>query len=197
MTAQAHDRVRWRNHDYTLVGVEGSGLFDPHDYGLEPRATTTANWRGWVATYSVEDDQLALVELDDVGLVLDGEKTAPSVNGVTPQQTGPGPYVYPNLDMPIPFTGRLLIARDFIQSLYVHMGFHPAWQFEESWELTLDDGILIEGRDLSAEMRKVRNAIMKGNLGNPDDPTRPGWIERTFRLDFLRSKPDSEFESFD
>lgn len=90
--------------------------------------------------------------------------------------------------MPLDFTGRLLIADGFIQSLYRHMGFHPAWKFEESWELDLEHGRLTNARDLSDEMRIRRREIERGTERDPDDVSQPGWIERTFRLDFWRSK---------
>ncbi len=59
--------------------------------------------------------------------------------------------VYDNLNLPLPFSGGFLIARDFIRELYVHMGFHPAWKFREVWELLFDNGILKESQDVSLE----------------------------------------------
>ncbi len=43
-----------------------------------------------------------------------------------------------NLPAPISFTGGLPIAADFIQELYVHLGFHPAWKFREVHGIILD-----------------------------------------------------------
>jgi hypothetical protein len=188
MTAQIHDHVTWRNDDYMLVAVDGNGLFNPLDHGLDPQATTTANWRGWVARYEIRDDHLILTELHGVGLSSDPENPPPTLNGVRAQRDGPGTHSYPGLDWPIAFSGRLLIARGFIQSLYRHMGFHPAWKFEVSWELDLDRGQMTSARDLSGEMSLLREKIKTDGSLDPDAETRPGWIERTFRLDFRRSK---------
>ena len=189
MTAQAHDQVSWRGSDYLLVGLLGDTLFEPLDHGLVTRPTTTANWRGWIGHYAVRDDRLFLARLSDVGLALDPGAAAPLLNGVEPTSEGEwGPHCYENLDWPIEFTGRMIIARGFIQSLYRHMGFHPAWKFEESWELTFENGGLTGADDLSEQMRKTRADIESGTLGDPDDVTQPGWIERTFRLSFWRSK---------
>lgn len=190
MTAQIHDRVLWNHRDYLLVGVGGSGLFDAREHGLETRPTTTANWRGWAARYAIEDDRLLLMELTDVGLWVEPGAPAPTLFGIEAIAEGPGSYRYPDLRHPVPFTGRLLIARDFIQSLYRHMGFHPAWKFEESWELDVEDGLVTQTRELTAEMRTLRKKIKSGKVEDPDSPTRPNWIVRTFGLDIRRSKGD-------
>jgi len=68
------------------------------------------------------------------------------------------------------------------------MGFHPAWKFEESWEVDLDRGRVMNARELTEEMRKLRHQIQAGEAADPDSDARPGWIERTFKLDFRRSK---------
>jgi hypothetical protein len=108
--------------------------------------------------------------------------------GVPAERHGQWSFSYPGLNYPIAFTGRLLMAHGFIQSLYRHMGFHPAWKFEESWELDLERGRVTAARELSDEMRLLREKIQGGDEADPDDDTQPGWIERTFRLDFRRSK---------
>ncbi|MFP5352454.1 MAG: hypothetical protein ACLGIB_07825 [Actinomycetota bacterium] len=189
MTAQVHDRMRWRGADFLVVGVDGPPLFDPLEHGLDPAPTTTANWRGWVATYEIRDDRLLLAELTDVGHPRGPDATNPVLRGVEPRQEGErGPFRYEHLEWPLAFSGRLIIAKGFIQSLYRHMGFHPAWKFEESWELDLDQGRLTSSRDLSEEMRTTRRKIGSGTLSDPDDTSQPGWIARTFTLGFWRSK---------
>ena len=189
MTAQVHDRVRWRGGDYLLVGVDGDQLFDPLEHGLDPTPTTTANWRGWVAVYEIRDDRLLLGELTDVGFQRGPDASLPILRGTEPSRDAErGPFRYESLNWPLQFSGRLIIARGFIQSLYRHMGFHPAWKFEESWELSFEQGCLTNSRDLSEEMRATRRNIESGREDDPDDTSQPGWIERTFSLDFWRSK---------
>ena len=43
---------------------------------------------------------------------------------------------YADVNYPIAYTGGLLLARGFIQKLYEHMGFHPAWKYEQVIELS-------------------------------------------------------------
>ena len=190
MTAQVHDRVVWRYRDHLLVGVNGAPLFDPSEYGLRTAPTTTANWRGWVARYGIQDDRFTLMELTDVGLFLEPGESPPPIGDVAAQNESAHVYRYPDLHLHVSFTGRLIIARGFIQSLYRHMGFHPAWKFEESWEIDLDQGLVTQVREITEEMRMMREKIETGEKEDPDSPTRAGWIERTFRLDFRRSKGD-------
>ena len=189
MTAQIHDQVRWQGNDYLLVGLDGGTLFELRDHGFVTHPTTTANWRGWAARYEIRDETLLLAELTDVGLAIDPGDSAPTLRGVQATRDGDrGPFRFEGLDWPLEFTGHMIAARGFIQSLYRHMGFHPAWKFEESWELTFEQGRLTSAEDLSEQMEKTRAEIESGALDDPDDVTQPGWIERTFRLSFWRSK---------
>ncbi|HVF53706.1 MAG TPA: hypothetical protein VNC78_08890 [Actinomycetota bacterium] len=191
MTAQAHDGFLWQNGEYLLVGVDGGRLFDLREHGFETRPTTTANWRGWVARYGIIEDQLLLVELRDVGLWVEPGDPPPVLRGVEGILEGHS-YRFHGLVWPLDFSGRLLIARGFIQSLYRHMGFHPAWKFEEAWQLEINEGRLVEAHDTSDEMRATREKIGSDEAADPDDVTRPGWIARTFRLSFNRSKIDGD-----
>ena len=190
MTAQASDSLTYRGEVYQLAGVRGEGLFDPLEYGLDLVPTTTANWRGYVAHYAVVDDRFLLDALTDVGLreAVDEEsmrKLAPTIQGRAATWK-PG-VVYEDMDLPMAFTGRLLIGRGFLRDLYVHMGFHPAWKFEHVLELVLADGTLQQVNDQSADVAKARREILKGKRPDPDGPPGgPGWIARTFRLGYRR-----------
>lgn len=123
MTAQFSDRVKYRGKSYSIAGKNGTGLFDPPAHGLTPVGKCSACWRGFVCSYAVEDGMLLL---DSLAVCLDDP--APDLFDVSPT-----PYegeirlfdaVYDNLDHCVPYTGGLLLAADFIEELYVHMGFH-------------------------------------------------------------------------
>lgn len=190
VTAQASDVVAYAGEIFVLAGVTGDGLFDPSRYDLQLRATTTANWRGYVSHYKITDAHLVLDSLTDVGLadVFDEESMrtlAPAIEGRLP--TWRSGIVYENMNLPVAFSGRLLIAREFLRDLYVHMGFHPAWKFEHVVELVLLEGELFEARDLSAEVAETRREILQGSREDPDGPHGgPGWIARTFQRGYRR-----------
>lgn len=60
MTAQVSDAVIFRRARYSLAEFDGEGLVDPSRYGVEPKPTTSANWRGFVCEYKVYRGQLKL-----------------------------------------------------------------------------------------------------------------------------------------
>ena len=97
-----------------------------------------------------------------------------------------GPFYYEGLAFPLPFSGRLLACRGFIDDLYVHMGFHPAWKYKKVMELAFDDGRLIEHRDRSDAVAELRRRIQAG-----EEPDRNGgaeihdWMNNIFKRNIL------------
>lgn len=196
MTAQFPDVVEWEGLPYAIAGVAGKGLFDPREHGLEPVASSSACWRGFEARYAVRDRGLHLVRLQ---VNLQGERpgkkpVAPPLRGRagSMESSGKGSgmmffasFSYEELGV-VPFTGGLLLADGFIEQLYVHMGFHPAWKFERVVELLIESGSVVAALDRSAAMKDLRD-----RLGA--EPLRPaswsrdvvmGWIRQAFSLDY-------------
>ena len=194
MTAQAMDRVRWRDRTWALVGIDGTGLFDPGAFGIVPRMLHTAAWRGYICTYGVEDDRLRLEGLE-IGFDQETERRAaagdpPVIGGATPIRQGTG-YVwhYDGANLPIAFRGGLRLGDGFIRELYVHMGFAPAWKFEEVHELRFEAGCLVTATDQSAEIRRQRELAAKGPLAPPRDSGVDrirDWIRSTFDRSYRR-----------
>ena len=199
MTAQFHDKVRYEGIDYALAGASGEGLFSPPHYGLEPVSWCTACWLGYLASYEVSDDRLLLDRLD-VCLTdprQDQRSTsrrvpAPAIEGCEPRNTsGTGDglfeYRYENMALPVAFSGGLLLATDFIQELYVHMGFHPAWKYRTVHELIFHEGKLVQASDQSARIEELRRKMAQLPL-RPESPAGPGelrrWIDECFSLDY-------------
>jgi hypothetical protein len=90
VTAQMHDHFTLDGCDYEIVGVSGEGWFEPQHYGLHPggHIMCTGCWRGYVATYALQDAQLVLDELEinlqsPVEGTVDGE-FPPALNGIKP-----------------------------------------------------------------------------------------------------------------
>lgn len=191
MTAQIPDLVMFNGIAYTLAAIDGHGLFDPADHGLQVVPTSTANYRGYQAHYAVRDGRLLLTALHDVGLrdAVEGTSpdTLPRVAGRTPLWQGYS-LAYDNLDLEVPFSGGLLIADGFIHELYVHMGFHPAWKFRRVHELIVEDGRIIRTHDRSDEIAAVRETMAARDRPDPaDGDGLKSWIARTFERDYGRS----------
>lgn len=66
-------------------------------------------------------------------------------------------FIYDEIGLEIDFTGRILIAQDFIRELYVHAGFHPAWKFETVLELIFWKGRLLVTHDVSGRISSLRS----------------------------------------
>lgn len=182
--------------NFSIAGISGSGLFDPAALGIEPQATCTACWRGYVAHYSILNGGLFLTSLD-IGLPQDQAILA---------RTGSGPKLfevlpslredqllgthYEGFQQPIPFTGGLLLADGFIRDLYVHMGFHPAWKYTNVRELLFEEGRVTRDDDRSEEIAAQRDKFLaeQKNLGRGPAGRQGGnlhaWIAKCFSRDY-------------
>ena len=183
MTGQIPDTVIYDKKPFKLVGVKGEGLFEPLDFGLIPKSPHTANWRGFISTYEVVEKVLFFKDLEVS--IKDERKIYPEINGIKPEIRKEGLIYldYKNISLKTNFIGTLLIATDFIDSMYVHMGFQSPLSFETVIELEFIDGILTSQNDLSNKAKKYRKkGISDGKLKPQDDLMK--WIDRTFSLDY-------------
>lgn len=183
MTAQASDQFEYSGNDYSLAGIKGNALFDPIHYGIKPISSNSACWRGYVCKYLLEEQRLYLKEL----VVNAREKPVPILKHQPHAIQGFFDFAYRRMRLPIAFTGGLLIGRDFLQDLYIHMGFAPAWKFRDVRELLFEDGKLVRARDRSLQMRQFREEMRDRNLGpeNPDSKQSiDEWVKRTFSLNY-------------
>jgi hypothetical protein len=209
MTAQISDSVRYRGRDFSIAGVNGEGLFDPASVGLKVVMMSTACYRGFYCTYAVVEDALLL---DRLTVGFNGHDRELAERGEGPRLFGKLPtreqrdcqvvnsktkriepskywsdFHYDGLAAPVSFTGGLLIGADFIEEMYVHMGFHPAYKFRDVHELVFDKGKLVKAVDVSRAMAEFREDIANRPL-QPTDPDNEreilAWIERTFSLKY-------------
>jgi hypothetical protein len=183
MTGQIPDTLIWKNNTYSIVGLKGEGLPSPLDYDLSPLSPHTANWRGFIMTYIVVEDHLNLHEMNVT--VKDIEGKVPVINDVKPKVKKEGliDLTYEKLKLKTQFTGKILIAKDFIDSMYVHMGFQSPISFETVIELTFNKGDLESTSDLSNAMKQYRKKKISNGKLEPSDDIQ-AWIARTFSLDY-------------
>jgi hypothetical protein len=178
VTGQFADRVEWHGEAFQVTAVEGSGLFRVD--GATP--TSTACYRGYVATYRVDDGQLVLAELEADP---SWEGTDLGVSPVTVR----GVRVYRGLCVPVGFTGRLLIGTGYADIGRLHMGFRPAYGFQRVWELAFDAGRHTTADDRSADVAVVRERLTGTPPGPAEGEAVSDWIDRTFSLSFAYSWP--------
>lgn len=195
MTAQIPDTFLLDDSVFSLVGINGNGLFDPERFGILPIGTCSACWRGHTCSYSLRNDALLLDQLCLTLGHFDGAdfvaEVGPVINGVEASRSTHAQSIfnnmYNNLNLSIDFTGGLLVGREFIEELYVHMGFHPAWKYREVFELLFEKGNLKEKRNVSKAMQELRekmvNYPMEPEYKASEEEVK-SWIESTFRLDY-------------
>lgn len=186
MTAQSSDQVRYRGKSYSIAGKNGKGLFDPTQHGMKPVGKCSFCRRGIVCTYSVDGQRLLL---DQLAIYLN--EPAPVLFDVQPKPPKRGvrsvDALYEDLKHPIPYTGGLLLAHDFIRELYVHMGFHPAWKYREVHELIFHEGELVQQTDRSEQIAELRQEIANRPL-EPEYEARRSeierWVEKCFSQEY-------------
>ena len=183
MTGQIPDNLIYNKSSYSIVGLKGEGLPSPLDFDLKPISPHTANWRGFTMSYRISEDRLIVHEMNVT--VEDLKEKPPLINGVTPETKKEGYFhlTYKSLKLKTQFTGKILIAKDFIDSMYVHMGFQSPLSFKTVIELKISDGTLIKVTNFSEIMEDYRNLnISDGKLGPTENLQE--WIARTFSLDY-------------
>jgi hypothetical protein len=183
MTGQIADNLIYNRSSYSIVGLKGEGLPSPLDFGLEPVSPHTANWRGFIMTYTIVENRLFVHEMNVS--VEDIMEKPPRINDIVPETKKEGVLhlTYKSLKLKTQFTGKILIAKDFIDTMYVHMGFQSPISFKTVIELEISDGSLIKVNNFSKIMKKYRTRnISDGKYGYNENIQE--WIARTFSLDY-------------
>lgn len=183
MTAQISDTVVYRARTFTLAGINGTGLFEPSEHGIDPDNVFSDCRRGFYCTYEVQD---AAFLLRDAYIHLPAKQR--ELFGRKPEYLKKDfIHVFRKLHAPVPFTGTLLLGHDILQDLTVNMGFHPAWKFSEVHELLIEQGQVLCAEDRSAHMAEVRALLSTMPLRPENARDRQEvaeWISRCFRLDY-------------
>lgn len=187
MTAQIPETVIFEDKEFELCGLKGKDPFKPTAHGLDPKPLDTACWRGFVCTFAVREMRLILEELE-VGVRPWGPEDRepselPAISGVVAEpDPETGTMVYRSMEHHLDFTGRMLIGREFIDRLYVHMGFQAPYTYREVVELVFDGGKLVDSRDLSTAMDEVRGRLDEHGGRPTEDLVR--WISERFSLNY-------------
>ena len=174
----------------------------PHDFfniqqiGINPEEESSACWRGYVAEFSIYDNNLILKNLNTNNS--NGNALPVEVNGVMPDVEIPDGLVegyrewrnwhYRDVHLIIPYSGSILITDEFIRKRYIHMGFQSPLSYRKVIELSFDNGNFIEKRDLSKIFAKLRKII---NMESHEEQLArlPLWIEECFDLSYNTKFP--------
>lgn len=203
MTAQFGDKYTYRQKSYTVVAISDTFPFRPEAYNLEPHCSCTACYRGYWCEYAIIDDQLVLKNL----YIFNRDGNYPPINGVeaAPQEFIEcdrstrirrnrkkalpklfGHRIYKNIDLPISYTGKILLGNGFLNDFYVHMGFQRGWAYQELIEICFEEGILVECYDLSHIAKEKRQSLKQRGVNPryPDETDIPQFVEDSFSLEY-------------
>jgi len=135
--------------------MKGSGLYIPEHFGINTYWKSTGCYRGFQMRYIVVNDELVLNRMQ-----VNTKQVPPLINGIKPQKIikkyAEFDYCYYRLNLKSKFTGWLLIGKDFIQKMYVHMGFQKPKTFKTVLELHVDEGNVTEIKDRSKDVENIR-----------------------------------------
>ncbi len=198
--ALATDGEETSERSWAIAGTAGGSLFDPASHRLKVQSAHTSCWRGYHCGYLVIEGELRLARVtcglrrDDIRRIGIGagpklfgtslrprfhltQAFDPKTGRLGPKEMTPaGDYQVEGLSAPVDFTGGLLLGCDFIQELYVHLGFQPAYRYRRVTELTFERGRLQNAEDHSDAMARYRNKLSQW----AERPARP-WYLRLFR----------------
>jgi hypothetical protein len=178
-TGQISDVVHYGDKTYGLIGLVGA-LPDPTRFGIEPVFSSTANWRGYFSEYSIIENRLVLTRLT----VNAKSGEYPTINGIEADlEIGKDCFehkgeerchsdggVYVDVGLDFSFTGKIRIATDFIDELYVHMGFQKPSAFGTVIDLSFEDGLLVSSVDRSEDAAEIRGKFRDEYYGEGQIP---------------------------
>jgi hypothetical protein len=162
MTAQISDKFKYKGEEYSLVAMSIPIDFSPEKYGITPAMESTACRRGYWCEYEISGDGIILKNLN----VYSENGKYPEINGVKSVKDGGkfhifGMHTYKNINLPIKYSGKILLGAEFIQDYYIHMGYQQAWSYKKLIELDFEEGIPIEKIDHSEKAELKRKEIDK------------------------------------
>jgi hypothetical protein len=161
--------------------------------GFKPTEFSTACWRGYIATYAIYKKYLVLKKLfTNNGSNLKNE--APELNNKLPKisvnknwvseetRKNRREFEYENINLLFPYTGSIIITKDFIRSRYVHMGFQSPFSYENVKKIAFENGELIFIKDLSDIAKLIREKNIKPSENYENDML--SWIDDCFDISF-------------
>lgn len=171
MTHQTSDKFLYEGNEYKLVGISNErDFFDIASFGITTTGWNTANYRGRLCRFTVVEDELVL---KDLAVMTD--QNLP-INNVFPRKLSvreqlanyssylaefgsiflDGDTYYLDLNLPIIYTGKLLIADDFIKEYRVNGIFDSPLEFRKNLLVIVEEGLVFDVIDVSNIIEKER-----------------------------------------
>ena len=169
MTMQIKDSLYYTDKSYTIVTCNTPLCFDPREYGVTPTPYTTACHRGHWSEYSILNDQLVLQNL----FIYTNSNDYPPIANI---ESVPAPQksyfpsrhrMYHGLQLPIFYTGKILIGSDPTSTHYIKGIRNDPWRFKNLIECVFEGGKLVKTIDHSETAEDIRKFIRTIPLSEP------------------------------
>jgi hypothetical protein len=158
MTAQISDVIEFEGELYDLA-EDHHVLFQPDQYGLSTFFFSTACVRGFHCHYVIEE---GLLRLRRLYLGYSEVNARCELGGVLPTYDAElYRFGYEGLSLPVPFSGRLLLGREFISDLNMYDVFQYAWKYRSVIEIVLKEGRVISTTHRSKLIRRIRRFLLR------------------------------------
>lgn len=187
MTAQIGDRFIFRGNNYSIVAISTPIKFNPIQFGITPLSLGTACWAGYWCEYDISKEGIVLKNL----YINSKDNNYPPINGVEAEGGEDkdfkymGHHLYKNIGIPVKYTGKILVGKDFLREYYIHMGYQRAWAYQTLVEFIFEYGSLLDTVDHSQMAERLREE-MKKNTGKPKpyiEQDIPRFVKNSFSLD--------------
>jgi hypothetical protein len=190
MSGQMSDVIVVGDAEYAIVEPESGVLFDVRAFGVMPVMMHSANSRGELARFRIDEKgQLLLSDLQ-VGSV----DAPPAINGIEATTDEYGQvWTYLDLDLPIEWSGDLLAGAQPILELYVHSGFLPVWHYEQVLAFDVEAGCVLSREDRSEAVAAFRAALLEAEETDRDDGRFERFLDAIkLRLRGTEAEPSAE-----
>ena len=195
MTATIPHRLIFNNETFSIIGVDGEGLFNPTDYKIKVIPTTAC--AGFNCTYRSIDNCLQLNEvylnLDIKDKKLIERESSIELFGIVPsryiEKNAKGKefissdFKCDNINKLTQFVGGILVGCNSVSGFFTARGLPSPYTFHKVYELIFDSGQLVEMIDCSRKMSQFRNMLINKELQFNNSEK---WLEQCFSFYYDR-----------
>jgi len=175
MTTQITNSLVYEGREWSIEGRRGQGYFSPEAEGLHCYPIATACYRGWIASFFINDERI--LTIDRLMVNLDDDYHTPESTRLfdrlpkSSEDMDWGNAIYESINVLIPFSGGLLIGDDYKKDRASLTHVFPAADFATARELIFDSGRLIEEYDRSELFEALFqfSKQLEQELRDPDD----------------------------
>jgi len=139
---------------YTLIGMAGDDLVLPEQFKMKLSELHNTCHRGFYAMYELTQETLYLRGITP----REENENYLSIKGIEPAKDSYQPDYHDPI-MEIPFTGKIRLAKNFINEPYFVKSYQKAIAFKTVFDITLEDGRVVEVKNRSWEMKQKRDAL--------------------------------------